>query len=72
MRQLSNTSFARVNEPTLSDSAKLGLPRTIVVLGWVSRLTESVAAMIYPLVPELVRSIGGGVSTHDEAHRLRL
>jgi len=36
------------------------LPRTVIALGWVSLLTDAASDMIYPLVPEFLRSIGGG------------
>jgi MFS family permease len=39
---------------------KIALPRTVIALGWVSLLTDAASDMIYPLVPELLRQIGGG------------
>ncbi len=36
------------------------LPATVIALGWVSLLTDAASDMIYPLVPELLRQIGGG------------
>lgn len=36
------------------------MPRTVIALGWVSLLTDAASDMIYPLVPELLRQIGGG------------
>jgi len=39
--------------------AKKKLPATVVALGWVSLLTDAASDMIYPLVPELLRQIGG-------------
>jgi len=41
-------------------SQRKALPRTVKALGWVSLLTDAASDMIYPLVPELLRSIGGG------------
>jgi MFS family permease len=47
-------------QPRPESPAKNALPRTVVALGWVSLLTDAASDMIYPLVPELLRTIGGG------------
>jgi MFS family permease len=57
---MSNALPAPAEQPPLHDKAKSALPRTVVALGWVSLLTDAASDMIYPLVPELLRSIGGG------------
>jgi MFS family permease len=57
---MSHASPAPLKQSTLQEGAKTGLPRTVVALGWVSLLTDAASDMIYPLVPELLRSIGGG------------
>ncbi len=36
------------------------LPRAVIVLGWVSLLTDAASDMIYPLVPAFLLSLGGG------------
>lgn len=43
-----------------SSSKETPLPRTVVALGWVSLLTDAASDMIHPLIPELLRSLGGG------------
>lgn len=43
-----------------SSSKETSLPRTVVALGWVSLLTDAASDMIHPLIPELLRSLGGG------------
>ncbi|MDI1482817.1 MFS transporter [Polyangium sp. y55x31] len=46
--------------PLRQEEAPKKLPATVVALGWVSLLTDAASDMIYPLVPELLRQIGGG------------
>ncbi len=48
------------SEPENQAGASKPLPRTVIALGWVSLLTDAASDMIYPLVPELLRQIGGG------------
>lgn len=38
----------------------LGLPRVVVVLGFVSLLTDIASEMVYPLLPALLAAAGGG------------
>jgi MFS family permease len=49
-------------EQALRDApaAPAKLPRTVIALGWVSLFTDAASDMIYPLVPEFLRSLGGG------------
>ncbi len=57
---MSHASLATVKQSTLQHEAKARFSRTVVVLGWVSLLTGAASDTMYPLVPELLRSIGGG------------
>jgi MFS family permease len=57
MAQDASSSTAK---PLSSSSKETSLPRTVVALGWVSLLTDAASDMIHPLIPELLRSLGGG------------
>ncbi len=59
-RRMSNALPGRPDQTLDKKATSQKLPRTVVALGWVSLLTDAASDMIYPLVPELLRSIGGG------------
>jgi MFS family permease len=60
LRRMSDAFPAPAQQPPVGSAAKKALPKTVVALGWVSLLTDAASDMIYPLVPELLRTIGGG------------
>jgi len=57
---VTTTPPAHTEDAPLAENAAPKLPRTVVALGWVSLLTDAASDMIYPLVPEFLRSLGGG------------
>lgn len=57
---MAHDASASKEEPKPSSSKETSLPRTVVALGWVSLLTDAASDMIHPLIPELLRSLGGG------------
>lgn len=53
----------KVDEANGGRRAPARIPPQVVALGWVSLLTDAASDMVYPLLPELLRSIGAGAAS---------